>query len=59
MRNVLRQVDKDDHPDRRSTGWQRVAGLAVVGTVGTVTAVLTGSTETVVGVVLLLLPYIP
>ena len=41
------------------SGWQRVAGLAVVGAAGTVTAVLTGSTDAVIGVVLPLLPYLP
>ncbi len=46
-------------PGRGSTGWQRVAGLAVVGAAGTVTAVLTGSTDAVIGVVLPLLPYLP
>jgi hypothetical protein len=39
-------------------GWQRVAGLLIVGTVATVTAVLTGSAETAVTVVSPLLPFL-
>ncbi len=58
MRNV-RRGDDEKHPGMHSRGWQRVAGLAVVGAAGTVTAVLTGSTDAVIGVVLPLLPYLP
>ncbi len=58
MRNVRRGAD-ERHPGRRSDGWQRVAGLAVLGAAGTVTAVLTGSTDAVIGVVWPLLPYLP
>ncbi len=58
MGNVRRGSD-EKHPGRPPGGWQRVAGLAVVGAAGTVTAVLTGSTDAVIGVVLPLLPYLP
>ena len=42
-----------------SGGWQRVAGLAVVGTVGTVLGIVTGSPEAAVGVIVPLLPFLP
>ncbi len=40
-------------------GWQRVVGLAVVGTVGTVLGIVTGSPEAAVGVIVPLLPFLP
>ncbi len=40
-------------------GWQRVVGLAVVGTVGTVLGIATGSPEAAVGVIVPLLPFLP
>ena len=52
-----------DRPARevvsRRSSWPRVAGLFVLSAAGTVTAVLTGSTDAVIGVVLPLLPYLP
>jgi hypothetical protein len=47
------------HPGMPPSGWQRVAGLVVVGTVTTVTAVLTGSAETAVAVDAPLPPLLP
>ncbi len=47
------------HPDIPPSGWQQVAGLGIVGTVATVTAVLTEDADMAVAVVMSLLPFLP
>jgi hypothetical protein len=51
---------RSGRPDRpRPNGWQRVAGLVVVGTVATVLTIFTGSADAAIGVVVPLLPFLP
>ncbi len=58
-RRNVRAHGYESHPGMPPEGgWQRVAGLLIVGTVATVTAVLTGSAETAVTVVSPLLPFL-